>query len=168
MNKIIRLSKALLPFAALTAGGCRLLVNTVAITTVAVVGTVGLAGYTVYKGGEAVVTTVGSAGEAVGNKRKSVVMSRGTLKAKAEHSVPDLYASSVQVLHIAGFNSVRGEKDALSGVLKANTATGEEVELNFSLLKAGLTAVEIRVGKGDLKQSEFLYDQILTLTGDES
>lgn len=150
-------------------GSCRLIVGTAAVTTAAVVGTVGLVGYSVYKGGEWVVKGVASVGsstgKAVSNKRKQIVISRGTLKAKAEHTVPELYAATERVLQGSGFTGISGARDALFGKLRAQTSSGENVYVTLELLEARLTAIEIRVGDGNLKQAEFLYDQVLATVG---
>jgi hypothetical protein len=138
--------------------GCMAVVGTVALGTAAVVGTVGLAGYTVYKGGEAVVTTTGNV---VSKSHKSVVMSRGTLKAECEYSVSALYDAGVLVLKSSGFKNLTGRKDILAGALRALTAFDEEVLVTFEAKAQGVTAVLVRIGEGNLKQSELIYDYIL-------
>ncbi|CAA6678590.1 MULTISPECIES: DUF3568 family protein [unclassified Lentimonas] len=147
---------------------CRLLVNTAVVG----VGVVGLAGYGVYKGGEAVVSTVGDAGsavgDAVGGTHDSVVVSRGTLKMKSKYSVTLLYHAASKACQNAEFNSITGQKDALSGQVHAKTSSNENVLVTLEMLEKGVTAVQIRIGDGNLKQSEYLYDQMLTLLGDES
>ena len=149
--------------AALGLPGCRAIVGTVAIGTAAVVGTVGLAGYTVYKGGEAAVSAVGAVGTSTKKTVDSVVVSKGTLKTKSKYSVSELYPAAVTVLEQAGFQDARGRQDSLTGQLRAKTAFNEDVYVAFKLLEKNRTAVEILVGDGNLKQSEYLYDQMLAL-----
>jgi hypothetical protein len=147
--------------------GCRLIAGTVVLATAVVVGTVGLAGYTVYKGGEAVVSGVGSVGsstkQAVASTNEAIVVSRGTLKAKCKHSVTELYPAAETALWSAGFTGVAGSHDALTGALNARTSLGKNVIVGLKLIDKDRTAVTILVGDGDLRQSEYLYDQMLVL-----
>jgi hypothetical protein len=151
--------------AALLLSGCRILVNTAVIGTAVVVGTVGLVGYTVYKGGEAVVTTVGSVGSsatgAVKGHQESVTVSRGTFTTACKYAITDLNPAAELVLKRAGFKGVIGAQDALAGSVLAKTAFGENVSVKFALLEKGRTSVAIRIDGGNLKQSEYIYDQIL-------
>lgn len=140
---------------------CRVLVGTAVVGTAAV----GLAGYGVYKGGEAVVTTAGDAGSAVG---KSVVMSGGTFKVKSEESVAVLYYAASNSFQAAGFHSVTGQKDAFSGQVQGKTRENETVLATFEMLDGGKTQVKILVGDGNLKQSEYLYDDMLARIGGAS
>lgn len=144
-----------------TVAGCKAIVGT------AIVGTtvVGVAGYGVYKGGEAVVTTAGDAGAAVG---KSVTMSSGTFKVKSTESVAVLYYAASKSFQAAGFHSVTGQKDALSGQVQAMTRENETVLATFEMLDGGETQVRIQVGDGNLKQSEYLYDDMLAKIGGAS
>jgi hypothetical protein len=138
---------------ALGTTGCGILL----VSTAAVVGVVGVAGYTVYKGGEAVVSGV----ESVGSSAKSLVVSDGVLKAKCDYPVDDLYAASSDVLREAGFTITGGAHDSLAGEIRARTVLNEAVLVTFELLDEDLTLVEIKVGDGNLEQSEFLYEQML-------
>ena len=139
--------------------GCGLLVGTVIVGTAAVVGTVGAAGYTVYKGGEAVVSGVGS----VGSSAKSLVVSDGTLKAECGYSVVELYDAAQSVLRSSDFTHIKGAKDSLYGEITARTAFSDGVSVKFKLLKESLTSVEIKIGEGNLKQAEYIYDKMLTI-----
>ena len=146
--------------------GCRAIVGTAVVGTAVVVGTAGLAGYTVYKGGEAVVSTVGSVGASTKNtvqkKHKSVVVSRGTFKTQCDYSVEKLYPVAKRVLIDAGFKELKGKHDAMAAVIRGKTAFGDDVVVAFKLLEKDLSAVQVRIGEGHLKQSEYLYDLILT------
>jgi hypothetical protein len=141
--------------------GCQLIYGTAALG----VGAVGLAGYTVYKGGEAVVSTVGSVGTsakaAAQRKHNEVVISRGTLRAKCEHGVADLYLAAKTVFGETGFTDIVGRQDGLQGTISARTASNKPVLLNLYLLAEKRTTVEIRIEGGNLMQSEYIYDQIL-------
>lgn len=177
---------------------CRALVGTAVLGTAVVVGTAGLAGYTVYKSGEAVATAAGSVGSsavgsigsigsvvgstgssAVGSvgstmgsvgsatkatvkrQHRAVVVSRGTFKATCEYPIPELYPTTKRVLEEADFKDVFGGQDSLAGALHAKTSFDEHVSVTFELLEKDLTAVEVRIGDGNLPQSEYLYDLIL-------
>ncbi len=165
-----------LPLVALVISGCRAVLGTAVIGTAVVVGTVGLAGYGVYKSGEAVVSTVGSVGSTVGstvgsvgsstkqaaaNKHQSVVVSRGTLKVQANHSITELYPAAEWVFEGAGFTEVEGRHDALAAVLIGKTAFKHDVTVILKLVKQDVTAVSIRIGGGNLEQSQYLYQQML-------
>lgn len=157
-SNLAKMKKTLILCVVLTlaVSGCRLAANTVALGTAVAVGVVGAVGYTVYKGGEAVVSGVGS----VGSSAKSFVVSDGALKAESAHTIAELFPAARTVLVEAGFKGVVGKQDALDGVLRAKTAFGEDVLVTFTLLELHLTSVEIKVGDGNLQQSEFLYDQM--------
>jgi hypothetical protein len=163
---------ALVLTTAVTLGSCRLIVGTVAVGAAVVVGTVGLVGYTVYKGGEWVVKGVASVGSSTGkavkDKHNQIVVSRGTLKAKIQHPIGVLYPAAEAVMKESGFLGVRGAWDSLIGRLTAKTSSGESVSVKLELLKENLTAIEILVGSGNLKQSEFLYDRILSTAAKET
>ncbi len=147
-------------FVLVTLMGCRILILPVALA----VGAVGLVGYTVYKCGEAVVTTVGNAGSAVAggvkNTHKSMVISRGTLKVKVDHTVEEVYVVAEQVMIESKFTSRNGSYDSLKGKLTAMSGA-EAVTITMKLLEKDRTAVTILVGKGNVKQAEYLHDEIL-------
>ena len=155
------LMKVFMILSAMGLNGCGVLV----VGTAAVVGTAGLAGYTVYKGGEAVVSTVGSVGssakESVQRMYGTVVVSQGTLKAKCKYTIAELYPATKIAFNEAGFDDIAGRQDALAGTVLAKTVFNEDVAVKFELLSKELTAVEIRIGSDNLEQSEYLYDQIL-------
>ena len=138
--------------------GCRAIAGTAVLGTAVVVGTAGLAGYTVYKGGEAVASAAGAAGRST---KEAIVVSRGTLKAKCKYSVSELYPAAETVLKRAGFTDVHGKRDALAGILNAKTSFKEDVIIEMKLIDKKRTAVEILVGSGNLRQSEYLYDRML-------
>ena len=144
---------------------CRAIAATAIVGTAAVVGSVYYVGYGVYKGGEAVVTTVGDAGSAVGGAvtggYQSVVVSNGTLKARSEYPIAELYAATGEVFRDAGFRQVGGKHDALNGVRTAKTSQGDEVSVKFSLLDDATTEVVILIGDGNLKQSQFIFDRMI-------
>ncbi len=157
--------------------GCRLVVGTAVVGTYVVVGAAGLAGYTVYKGGEAVVSTVYKGGEAVVStvgsvgssatdsiqrRQEAVAVSRGTLKAKCDYTIAELYPATMIALEEAGFEDIAGRQDALTGTIQARAPSSGNVTVEFELLSKELTALKIRVGGGNLEQSEYLYDRILS------
>jgi hypothetical protein len=145
--------------------GCQFILGTAALGTAVVVGTAGVAGYTVYKGGEAVVSTAGAAGSstmnAFQNKHNEVMVSRGTLKTKCRHKVANLYSATMTVFREEGFTDIQGRQDGLQGTISARTVFNKAVSVDLYLLSKKRTAVEIRIGGGNIKQSEYLYDQIL-------
>lgn len=177
MKRIVTVCKPLIPVIVITAfTGCKAVLGTAVVGTAVAAGTAGLAGYAVYKSGEAVVSTAGSVGSSVAsgvgsvgsstkatvqNKRHTVVVSRGTFKAKTGHAVAALYPAARTVLEEAGFKDVFGKQDSLAGAVRAKTAFDDDVIVTFKLLEKDLTAVEIRIGDGNLQQSEYIYDQIL-------
>jgi hypothetical protein len=141
-------------------------VSTVALGTVVVVGTAGFAGYTIYKGGEAVVSGARSVGssvkKAVKKEPKSIVVSGGTFKVTTEHTIAELYPQVEIVFSEAGFTEFSGYKDALEATAQARTSSSGWATVRLELIEKNVTAVEIRVGEGSLKKSEYLYDQILS------
>lgn len=147
---------------------CRAIAATAIVGTAAVVGGAYYVGYGVYKGGEAVVTTVGDAGSAVGGAvtggYQSVVVSNGTLKAKSEYQIADLYFGTGEVFRDAGFRQVGGQYDALNGERTAKNSKGDEVSVKFSLLDDATTEVTILIGDGNLKQSQFIFDRMVAET----
>ena len=164
--------KALMILSVMGLYGCWVIRDTVVLSTAVVVGTAGLAGYTVYKGGEAVYkggeAVVSKAGEvgssatkSIQKKHDAVVVSRGTLKAKCKYTIAEIYPATRIALREAGFTDISGRQDALTGAVQARTAFNEVVTVKFELLSKERTTVEIRIGSGDLKKSEYLYDQIL-------
>jgi hypothetical protein len=152
--------KELMALLLVIASGCRAIVGTVAIATVAVVGVVGLVGYTAYKGGEAVVSGAEVAGKSVKN---AVTFSNATFKTKSGHSLSVFYPAAETVLRRAGFVGVVGRQDALAGSVSAKTLSGEDVTVELKLIDKDRTSVAIQVGRGDLRQSEYLYDEMLRL-----
>ncbi len=163
--------------ALLATTGCRAVLQTAVVGAALVVGTAGFVGYGVYKGGAAIVSGVGSAGSAVAGTvkkgHKAVVISRGTLKAQFEHEIAEIHPAAIAVMRESGFTRITGDHDALQGSIQARTSSGDEVLVNLTLVEKGLTAVKIRIGDGNLKQSEYLYDEILARInaedgGDES
>lgn len=155
----------ILLFSLLTLAGCGLVVGTAVVGTGVAVGTVGLAGYGVYKGGESVVSSVGSIGASSNQSTKhhqSVVASKGVFKTKSNHSIPALYAAAESTLKSSGFYDVRGQIDGLQAKLLGVTPQGRRIAVQLSLIDAKLTAVQINIEDGTLKQSEYVYDQILS------
>lgn len=164
-----RVSPGVVGLLLLALTGCRLIYVPVALT----LGAVGLTGYTVYKGGEAVVTAVGDAGSAttgaVKSKQQSMVVSRGTLEVKCPYPIARIYPVAEEVFRESGLTGIKGSHDALAGKLTARNSSAELVTVKFELLGDNLTAVAILVGGGNLKQSEYLHDVIMTklTTGDD-
>lgn len=134
--------------------GCRLLVFTVAAT----VGVIGLAGYGVYKAGDAVVTGVGKAGKATA----SVIFFNGDFKTQCPGDVKTVWNAANQACGNAGFRKLKGSYDALSGKLTALTRDGTEISIKLSSIDPQTTEIKIRVGvTGDLKMSETIHGLIL-------
>ncbi len=154
-----RIRVALLTAAALCAlSGCRLIVGTAAVA----VGAVGLVGYGVYKTGEVAVTGVGSAVSSVAKGGASVVFMNGEFKANCDGTVDEVWRASGRTLEASGFQSVTGNRDALSGNLEAVTWNGEKVEVKLEAAGTGQTALRLRIGiTGDLKKSETLHSLIV-------
>jgi len=153
-----RIRIALLPTAAICVlSGCRLLVGTTAVA----VGAVGLVGYGVYKTGEVAVTGVGSAVSSVAKGSASVVFINGEFKATCEGTVDDVWLASARTLKANGFQSVSGNRDALSGHLEAATWNNEEIAVKLEAAGQGQTQLRVRIGvTGDLKKSETLCNLI--------
>lgn len=147
--------------------GCKTIATAAVVSVAVVVGAAGYVGYGAYKAGKVVVTKIGDVGssakDAVQKGHKSVVMSRGTLKSEADYSVGELYAAARTVMHDASFFAIEGSSDALTGSVSATTTSNEKVLVTFALIKKDLTSIEIRIGNGNLKQSEYIYDQILAM-----
>jgi hypothetical protein len=146
----------LVPCAAMAGllSGCKLLGFGVAAT----VGVVAVAGYAVYKTGDAVVTGVGKAGKATA----SVVFFNGDFKTRYPGSVQTVWTASRQAFLRAGLGEVRGSFDALSGGLAAKTREGTEIRLELKSLDPQTTEASIRIGvMGDLKTSEAIHGLIL-------
>ncbi len=134
--------------------GCQILALGVAATLAAV----GLAGYTVYKTGDAVVTGVGKAGKATG----SIVFFNGDFKTQYDGDVRTVWAASGRAFQKAGFGGPRGSFDALSGGLTAKTREGTEISLKLKSINPQSTEISIRVGvTGNLKVSETIHGLIL-------
>lgn len=141
--------------------GCRI----VAAGVVTVAAAVGLAGYVVYKTGDAAVTGVGKAGDAVVSGSKSattVFYANGELKVSHPFDVRTVWLTSSLALRKAGFSEIKGSFDALSGELTAKTREGVDLKLKMRWQDALGTELRIRVGvKGDLKVAEYIDSLIL-------
>lgn len=148
---------ALLAAAASLTAGC----NLMKVGVVTVAAAVGLAGYAVYKTGDAAVTGVGKAGEAVTSGTKSVaktvIYANGELRVEYPYDVRSVWLVSGRVLRESGFSDVTGSFDALSGLLSAKTREGADVALKMQLLPSRLTELRIRVGvRGDMVAAELI------------
>ena len=167
MRKSTALPSTFVIVAAVGLSACRLVLGTAILGTTAVVGTAYYAGHTVYEGGEAVASGVASAGssakDSVQDGYESIVVSRGTLEVRSKHPIEALYPAAEQVLREAGFGEVDGRRDVLAGELHATTASGEPVFVGVRLHDSYSTDVVIRIGDGNLKQSEDLYDRMLAI-----
>ena len=158
---MISLKKSLL-FTVLGLTGCRTIVGTAVMATVAAVTVVGATGYGIYKGGESVATSVGSALSSKESKKSSTVtIYKNTFSAKPGYSVPQLHKATINVYEKSGFKAVSSKGDALKGRILAKTETGVDVSVKFELLSKDKTSIQIKIGGGNLAQSEYLYDQIL-------
>jgi len=146
----------LLAAGAALVAGCRL----VQVSVLAVAAAVGLAGYAVYKTGDAAVTGVGKAGQAVASGTRSVatvVYVNGDLKVEHPFPVPTVWLAAGLALRKAGFDDVKGTYDALSGGLTAKTRERVEIALKMRSVESRATELRIRVGtKGDLKTAELI------------
>lgn len=137
--------------------GCRLLVGTTAVA----VGAVALVGYGVYKTGEVAVTGVGSAVSSAAKGCSSVVFMNGEFKAVCDATVDEVWLASASTLKENGFQSVTGDRDALSGHLEAATWNSQEITIKLEAAGQGQTEFRARIGvAGDLKKSETLYSLI--------
>lgn len=122
------------------------------------VGTAGLAGYAVYKAGDAVVTGMGKAGKATG----TVIFFNGDFKTQCAGDVSAVWQASGRAFRKAGFGTIHGSYDALSGGLTAKTREGTEISLKLKNISAASTEVSIRIGvMGDMKMSETVHGLIL-------
>ena len=150
------LTPLLLGVATAFVAGCRI----VQVSVLAVAAAVGLAGYAVYKTGDAAVTGIGKAGEAVASGTRSVatvVYVNGDLKVEHPFSVPTVWLAAGLALRKAGFDEVKGTYDALSGGLTARTRERVEITLKMRSVESRATELRIRVGtKGDLKTAELI------------
>lgn len=139
--------------------GCRVVATGAALT----VGTAAVAGYTVYQGGKKAATSVRKATEKGTQGVGEIIFTNGKFKTQCPHSLENIYLAGKKVLHDLRFRKIRGNFDALSGRLSAETFEGKELSLKLRLVENNLTEVEIRVGsKGNLKNSELIYDRILS------
>ena len=61
----------------------------------------------------------------------------------------------------AGFGEIEGKRGADHFVRTAETAGGDDAKVSFRRNDTGGTKVDILIGGGNLRHSEFLYDRIL-------
>ena len=142
----------------LTVMGCRMLATGTYLT----VGTAAVAGYTVYQGGKKAVISVQKVTEKGTRGVGEVVFSYGKFKTQCPYPVERIYLAAGQVFNDLHFRRIRGKYDAFTGIVAAETVEGKELSLNLRLVEDSLTEIEIRIGsKGNLKNSEFVYDRIL-------
>ena len=143
----------------LVTSGCRVVSTGVALT----VGTAAVAGYTVYQGGKKAVTSVQKATEKGTRGVGEIIFTHGKFKTQCTYQLEHIYSAGEKVLHDLRFRKIRGNYDALSGKLSAETVEGKELSLKLRLIEENVTEVEIRIGsKGNLKNSEVIYDRILS------
>jgi len=160
IGKILCVGLALV-LAGLSAG-CRVLTW----GTVAVVGTVGMVGYGVYKGGEGVANGVGSVVGGGDDKTETkqgetVVLSKGELKAECPGSIASVWQAARVSVQLAKLQNITGTFDLFSGEVKAQTWEGTPVTLKLKNVDEYRTAISIRFGpKGDVNASESLYKMI--------
>jgi hypothetical protein len=130
---------------------------------------VGLAGYVVYKTGDAAVTGVGKAAEATGDAVSSgsksvatVIYANGELTVEYPYDVRTLWLTAGLALRKAGFIDVKGSFDALSGELAARTRENVGLTFKMKVVETHATELRIRVGvKGDLKTAELINSLIV-------
>lgn len=142
-------------------GGCRL----IGFCVYTVAATVGLAGYAVYKTGDAAVTGVGKAGKAVASGSTSaatVAFADGELRTRYAGDVKTVWEGARRAVQKAGFYDIRGTCDALSGEVLATTPEREEIAIRLRAAGADATEARIRVGsKGDMKAAEVVSSLVL-------
>lgn len=143
------------------ASGCRV----VSAGVITVAAAIGIAGYAVYKTGDAAVTGAGKAGEAVvsGSKAVATVLYvNGDLKVEHPYDVRTVWLAASLALRKAGFSDVKGSFDALSGELAAVTREGAGLSIKFRLSAPRVTELRIRVGvRGDLKTADLVNGLIM-------
>lgn len=147
------------------ASGCRVI--TLGVVTVATA--VGLAGYVVYKTGDAAVTGAGkaavAAGDVVSSGSKSaatVIFANGEFKTVYAQDLRTVWAATGFAFRKAKFRDLQGTFDALSGGMTARTQDGKEISLKLKSLGAQATEARIRAGfKGDLEIAELVHGLIL-------
>lgn len=145
--------------------GCRILGLGVAATA----GAVGLAGYVVYKTGDAAVTGAGKSVRATGNVLSSgtksattVIFSAGEFKTEYAQNVQTVWDASSLALQKAKFENVRGTFEADSGKMTARTVNDTEIVIKLKKLNPQSTEAHIRIGSpGDLKRAEVIHGLIL-------
>jgi hypothetical protein len=145
--------------------GCRVLVYSVAITA----GAIGLAGYAVYKTGDAAVTGTGKAVKSTGNALSSgtksattVIFANGEFKTEYAQDVMTVWEASTRAFQKARFENISGKFDALSGELTARTVNDTEIVVKLKNLGPQSTETRIRIGvQGDLKRAEVIHGLIL-------
>ncbi len=141
--------------------GCGI-VKTAVVATVAIVG---LAGYAVYKTGEAVVVGVGKAGSAVATgagAAVSIVFINGDFKTQYPDRVQTVWTAARVAFEKAMFVKIDGSFDALSGELTAETRDGTKITLKLTSSDPQTTKASIRVGvTGDMEMSETIHNLIL-------
>ena len=154
----IRLILIVLGAAVIT--GCRIIAGGAAVT----VGTVAITGYTVYQGGKLAAVSVQKATERGKKGVGSVVYSGGEFKTVCHYNVDTVAKASYAVFRQMGFRNIKGNFDALSGFLNAETIKGEDISLRLNVIENNMTDIQIKVGiKGNLKNSEIIYDRILSV-----
>ena len=145
--------------------GCSLITGAVALGSLVVVGTASLVGYTVYKGGEAVydggkaVTSSLLPDDKDEENDALIIYSHGIMKTKEKENISDVYTSFTEAISEAGFKITTNKHDKLSGVIKAETVTKDVITVRLELISKKLTSIEIKVGSGNLKQSEYIYNE---------
>jgi len=141
--------------------GCGI-VKTAVVATAAIVG---LAGYAVYKTGEAVVVGVGKAGSAVATgtgAAVSVVFMNGDFKTQYPDRVQTVWTAARRAFEKAMLVKIDGSFDALSGELTAETRDGTKITLKLKSNALQKTDASIRVGiTGDMEMSETIHNLIL-------
>jgi hypothetical protein len=85
----------------------------------------------------------------------------GEFEVEYPASVEVVWTSASTALRRGGFREIRGDRDALSGELKAETREGTDLSLELESVNPELTELRIRVGvRGDLQASETVYELI--------
>ena len=149
----------------LVASGCRVVATGAALT----VGTAAIAGYTVYEGGKMAAVSVQKVTKRGSRGVGDIVYSSGRFQTQCPYNLEEIYNAATNVFNIMGFRQIKGKSDALSGSIMAQTVKGEEISLGLKFIEDGLTAIQIKIGiKGDLMNSEYIYDRILTELGKEN
>jgi len=107
------------------------------------------------------VTAQGCAVAFVGAGAGTVAYLKGSLKAVLDSDLDNAFNASLKALEALEIAPTKKEKDALSAVIKAETAKEKNITIKLKAAENNLTELSIKIGAfGDRTQSQLIYDEI--------